>query len=699
MRLIELAMWLALVMSSSTNSLATTYYVSPNGSDAASGTSIASAWRTVTKVNLTKFARGDRVLFQRGGVWREMLEPKASGVYYGAYGSGERPVFSGADVVTGTWVPAGRYSCSLAVGGDDLTNVWIDGVLGLPADSVADIAAPGQWVYSHGQLYLGFPAGCPLTPVGGPVVEITRRPYALYLNKTGAITVEHLAFVNGMYNSINLGQSLTETQTFNDVVWQGARYEGFKASSGTIIVTNSEGLYSRSGLAVAGGNGVSLENSILSGNTFDGLEVSGTTGGSSIQNSTISGNATEDPLASTISNWSSFPLKATNSVILPNPYLPREYNFVGLTDDGTNVSRSPLFMSRAAPLFIVPFIDDYSNLGVAEQVAAVAKQYGCPISYALNTKLVTPADWRRVAALLAAGNEIVAHTRSHSDLASNKVFTMSYTGPATTATVTIRQSAGTLQTYLDGSSTPDIVVPLRDKYGSIQNLCARVNSFVGYSCIVEGNQAYFTPLNLADVAQASLIPGFLATAGPDYLEWEIQGAQDDIAANLPGYHVTDFATPFTSSNREAEAAIQKAGFLGNRNGTVSSTLGPNGSWPMADIDVYDMAAQWLPTAFDEAHPAGSVAALVEGLGALGGVFAVYSHGFDEFSLAQWTTLFQTLKEIGGTCSTMSQARAYVMGHGTLIQDGTGRSWSVPITARPNFTNGANSPVQGAHGLR
>ena len=48
---------------------ATTYYVAAAGSDANSGTSSATAWQTIAKVNATTFAAGDSVLFNRGDIW------------------------------------------------------------------------------------------------------------------------------------------------------------------------------------------------------------------------------------------------------------------------------------------------------------------------------------------------------------------------------------------------------------------------------------------------------------------------------------------------------------------------------------------------------------------------------------------------------------------------------------------------------
>lgn|GEM_PF-1938050 len=677
--------------------LATIYYVSPAGNDASTGTSTSGPWRTIAKVDAANLGSGDQVLFLRGGTWRETLTPHVSGLTFGAYGTGARPIISGANLVTTTWTQVGTNVWSTVVGGSDLTNVWFNTVVGTPVTSVAAIIGPGQWYWNGSRLYV-YQVGNPATTLTAPGVEITRRDVALLLNNIGSITVEHLGFVNAHYINIYLGGGLTSTQTFNDVLWSGAKYEGFYAASGTPLINGSLGLYNLTGLAVGGGTGFTLTNSLLSGNHLDAIEIYGTTGPSRIESSTISGNSTDDSIGATIQNWASYPLTASNSILLGNPYSSLHWNFFGLTDDGTNVQQSPLFAARAAPLIIVPYIDDYNNLSVAESLAATAANYGCHISYAINTKLVTTTDWARVSALQVAGNEIVSHTRSHADLANNNVFTILYHGPASTAKMTIDTAGGTIQTFLNSSTTPDLNIPLLDKYNSMQNVCSQINANSAYTCTDQPNQDFFTPFNLANVSLVNIKSAYTASASAGYLTWEIEGSKADIAANLPGYTATTFATPFTSSNITVENHIRDAGFLANRNGTVTETGQPNGNWLFSNLDVYNIGSEWLPNGYDLAHPAGSVGALVEGLGAAGGVFGVYSHGYDEFTLAQWEELFQINQQIGGTCMTMNQARGYIQTNGTLLPDGTNRNWTMINTLTPSYANTVNSPVQGAHGL-
>lgn len=87
-----------LCLSCSSNSFGVDYYVSKSfGSDDNVGTTISKPWKSIDKVNKTNFMPGDKILFNRGDVWREQFALKSSGIkdnpiYVGAYGSGENPL-------------------------------------------------------------------------------------------------------------------------------------------------------------------------------------------------------------------------------------------------------------------------------------------------------------------------------------------------------------------------------------------------------------------------------------------------------------------------------------------------------------------------------------------------------------------------------------------------------------------------------
>lgn len=87
--------------------VSTAYYIdAASGNDAASGTSPATAWKTLGAANLRTFGAGDSILLARGGSWTGQLAPKGSGtaaapITIAAYGTGAAPRIDGASVSTG----------------------------------------------------------------------------------------------------------------------------------------------------------------------------------------------------------------------------------------------------------------------------------------------------------------------------------------------------------------------------------------------------------------------------------------------------------------------------------------------------------------------------------------------------------------------------------------------------------------------
>ncbi len=79
----------------------TTYYVSSSkGSDSNSGKSSSSPWKSMNKLNSTKFYPGDKILFQKGDSWIGQWSLQYSGtssqpIYIGNFGSGSAPIISG----------------------------------------------------------------------------------------------------------------------------------------------------------------------------------------------------------------------------------------------------------------------------------------------------------------------------------------------------------------------------------------------------------------------------------------------------------------------------------------------------------------------------------------------------------------------------------------------------------------------------
>lgn len=148
------------------------YYVSPRGSDTNSGLSPDAAWRTAAQVNASTFDPGARILFERGGEWRERLIASSSGsvqapIVYGAYGSGAKPKFWGSDLLDGrAFQPlAGAASTYTLSTPAQINSVLIDQQFTrwsrlltnteAPASNIAYVKAnPNTWYHDGSKLYL-----------------------------------------------------------------------------------------------------------------------------------------------------------------------------------------------------------------------------------------------------------------------------------------------------------------------------------------------------------------------------------------------------------------------------------------------------------------------------------------------------------------------------------------------------------------
>jgi hypothetical protein len=90
---------IALMAAVSLHGQSKTYFISPEGNDAATGLSQKDAWKSLDKVNSVTFQPGDHILFRSGGVWYGQLHPRGSGaegkpIVMSSYGGKARPVIN-----------------------------------------------------------------------------------------------------------------------------------------------------------------------------------------------------------------------------------------------------------------------------------------------------------------------------------------------------------------------------------------------------------------------------------------------------------------------------------------------------------------------------------------------------------------------------------------------------------------------------
>lgn len=153
----------SLILSVEEGSRPATYYVdSVNGRDSNIGNSESSPWKTIAKVNSSKFAPGDRILFKREDVWQEELELTTSGepgapIVIDAYGSGAAPIISGANTLPGaSWSLCS--SCAAHIWESALSAepniVLFNGAKGTMKTALSQLSAASEWYWKGGKLYV-----------------------------------------------------------------------------------------------------------------------------------------------------------------------------------------------------------------------------------------------------------------------------------------------------------------------------------------------------------------------------------------------------------------------------------------------------------------------------------------------------------------------------------------------------------------
>lgn len=122
------------ILSSAT--YAENYYVDAvNGNDSNGGISEVQAWRTVAKVESASynFSAGDVIAFKRGQTFKGSLfyrgpsGTEGNPITFTSYGTGDRAIITGFDVISGTWVNEGSNKWSLSTS-TKITRLHKDGV-------------------------------------------------------------------------------------------------------------------------------------------------------------------------------------------------------------------------------------------------------------------------------------------------------------------------------------------------------------------------------------------------------------------------------------------------------------------------------------------------------------------------------------------------------------------------------------------
>lgn len=150
---------------------ATSYFVDiTNGSDNSNGLTPSTAWKTIAKVNDSKFLPGDFIAFKRGECWREKLHISSSGekgkyITFGAYGNGSKPKIVGSEEFlgkVGDWTCQGKNvwcrllesECKTVIFNNNCVGVNENGLINLGKYKNGYIDSKYDWYWELNHLYV-----------------------------------------------------------------------------------------------------------------------------------------------------------------------------------------------------------------------------------------------------------------------------------------------------------------------------------------------------------------------------------------------------------------------------------------------------------------------------------------------------------------------------------------------------------------
>lgn len=212
----------------------TVYYVSCTGDDSNDGLSPETAINSYMHISKLPLKAGDKVLFERGSVFRTSNRIElVNGVYYGAYGDGEKPKIYGS---------LRNYADPLIWCKADVENVWrteingeeTAGMINFNNDELVgvwqvckeDLSSEGDFYHDKdkGAFYLYLREGNPGEVFNNIEVATTMMfMHAMRRDPAENIKIENLCFKYATFGAIDIGLAKNVHVTNCEFGWHGGR--------------------------------------------------------------------------------------------------------------------------------------------------------------------------------------------------------------------------------------------------------------------------------------------------------------------------------------------------------------------------------------------------------------------------------------------------------------------------------------------
>ena len=200
-----------------------------------------------------------------------------------------------------------------------------------------------------------------------------------------------------------------------------------------------------------------------------------------------------------------------NCVVLPSTYYPTNFFASGTTTENV-IQSDPHLKLTGARGFIIPRVDDNTNLSYAQSLASLLSEYGYKGSFFLNVHedvLDVLSDLRN---LIQNGIiEVAPHTRSHTKLTYNHALYFEYNGTDTNPTVSL-DSSRIIHLATDGDDSIDIDTTQdnADTLGEIISNFSGTKNWTISKSTTDGQSAS----SIGDLCKAESLAEMAATAAP-----------------------------------------------------------------------------------------------------------------------------------------------------------------------------------------
>lgn len=530
--------------------------------------------------------------------------------------------------------------------------------------------------------------------------------YLEKLNLTGATTGEYNLFGFGDHTLTDVkiygdeggfGLESVSAASTGDMVYTDCEFSGLAHKSVTIGEASSSATYTinncivknntyafTGAITVTGGSLVTINNSVIIGNTQKAMSCASGSADVIINNSVIVENISHLD-EEVISNEGTFSgtITINNPIILPSKsaiFGSKTYDYDTLS--GGFEIKQPGFKSSLREGIVSLIIDDQENFDLWKSIADYAEVKNLKTVFGLNdTDNVSGADYIEMMNYISRGHDVACHTRNHPALTSldGILWSSSATTPTIeiTKTVTDNDSSnwtGQLLCKENGSIVETINLTGSTRLDTVATAIAAISG--DWAASVAGTAAS----HIICLAIGAFAPGTLLLDQEDYFYIEVAESKADIESGT-SIECPSFIPPGNETNADLRSYLKDDSTLYpghfTRAGTIPFKIARGDQSGAEDLDSFDMFyihENHINSTIDTINLERNTNTWGFWLAWNGKISMPYSHGAGEFSFANWQDYIDRLNDITGLkILTMAATYEYVSGSGLWINS-SGTTW-------------------------